>query len=90
MLLLCFLARRVAARKIKGATLRSWSGLSFANRHFRPAFQLRDRTNYISHQLFNTCLQLILPASLLSYQLGTQLLIRPAPQIEPSTTNYTP
>lgn len=38
MLLLCFLARRVAARKIKGATLRSWSGLSFANRHFRPAF----------------------------------------------------
>lgn len=48
-----FLARRVAARKIKGATLRSTTGLSLAKRHFRPAFGLAiARTIYLLSFLY--------------------------------------
>lgn len=84
-----FLARRVAARKIKGATLRSTAGLSLAKRHFRPAFGLAiARTIYLLSFLYFP--QLILPTSLLSYQPGPELLIRPAPWIESAAINYSP
>ena len=75
-----FLARRVAARKIKGATLRSTAGLSLAKRHFRPAFGLAiARTRYLlSFLYFSTTY---------STHKSTQLPARATAAYTPSSAN---
>lgn len=80
MLFSFFLARRVAARKIKGATLRSTAGLSLAKRHFRPAFGLAiARTIYL--------LSLLYFSTTYSTHKSTQLPARARTAYTPSSLN---